>query len=260
MSSGSVALVGAGPGDVELLTLGALKAIQSAELILYDALIAPSIIALFPVSARSIYVGKRCGQHALSQERINQLLVAQAQQGLRVVRLKGGDPLIFGRGGEEINALRAAGIAYRVIPGISAFNGLAAAYALPLTLRTGSHEFRAIQGHHLRDDPSYWQDLARYEGTLIIYMGMEHLHEIARRLLQAGAPFSRPLALIETDAEARTHASRSQLGRLVRFGFTRKTPGPGLVYIGDNVRAMDLTLPLTSQEENSDGHASAHFS
>lgn len=259
LSPGFVSLVGAGPGDAELLTLAALKAIQAAEVILYDALIDPSIRALFPASAKSVYVGKRCGQHALRQVQINERLVAFAKEGYRVLRLKGGDPLIFGRGGEELEALRSAGVPYRVIPGISALNGLAAACGLPLTDRRGSNELRAIQGHFLREDPRYWRELARYEGTLIIYMGLERLPEIARRLQDHGAPLSRPLAVIETSEDGERHLSRSTLAEIAREGFQKKTSGPGLIYIGCNVQLMDF--PSSShQEETPHAYALAHFS
>lgn len=269
MRIGSVALVGAGPGPAEFLTLAAAKAIASAEVILYDALIGADVRALFPPQALTLYVGKRCGQHALSQEEINALLVQHAERGAAVVRLKGGDPLIFGRVSEELAALRRAAIPYRVIPGISALNGLAALYALPLTDRAASHELRVIQGHHLDPHPRYWHELAHYEGTLVIYMGLEQLFVILERLWNFGAPADRPVAIIESRSSGLSSSepqsselTRSSIGDLLREGFTRKTEGPGIVYIGPNVASMDqkpYCHEETSHEEPRRPRSAASF-
>ena len=261
MPIGTVVLVGAGPGSVDLLTVAAYRAISQAEVVLYDALISEDIRALIPREAQAVYVGKRCGAHAYHQDEINARLIAYARQGYKVVRLKGGDPLIFGRGGEEIAALRAAGIAYSIIPGISAFNGLAAAYALPLTLRSASQELRLIQGHALAGDAAYWQELGAYRGTLVIYMGIEHIQVIADGLCTFGAPARRPLAVIETAEDGHTEVTRTQLGVVRSHGFTRRTLGPGLIYIGDNVEHMDAPLALPSvPEESHHAYAFAHLS
>ncbi len=259
MSRGFVTLVGAGPGSADYLTLGAVKALQQAEVILYDALLSPDIRRLFPRRAKPIYVGKRCGQHALKQDEINALLVEWGHKGRRVVRLKGGDPFIFGRGAEEVEALRAAKIPYRIIPGLSALNGIAAQWSLPLTSRDHSNEFRAVQGHHLPDDPSYWHELASYRGTLVLFMGIEKLPLIVERLRAFGAERQRPIAIIETDAEGQSHVTRSELGQIQKHGFTRKTKGPGIIYIGQNVKLMDQTLQ-NSAEEIDHGFALAHLS
>lgn len=247
MRVGSVALVGAGPGPAEFLTLAAADAIAAADVILYDALIGADVRRRFPARAQKLYVGKRCGQHALKQDEINALMVQHAQEGAAVVRLKGGDPLIFGRAAEEMAALRNAGIPYRVIPGISALNGIAALYALPLTDRRASHEFRVIQGHHLDPHPRYWHELAHYEGTLVIYMGLERLSLILERLRNFGAPPEQCVAIIETSGHGlqyadpdSSHVTRSTLAGLLREGFQRKTSGPGIVYIGRNLSEMHL--------------------
>ncbi len=258
MRIGSVALVGAGPGPAEFLTLAAAEAIAAADVILYDALIGPDVRRLFPQKAQTTYVGKRCGQHALGQQEISALMVQAAREGSDVVRLKGGDPLIFGRVAEELAALRAAGVPYRVVPGISALNGLAALYALPLTDRAQSHEFRVIQGHHLDPHPRYWHELALYEGTLVIYMGLEQLELILTRLLNFGAPQGRPIAVIESssaglsslDGES-SELTRSTLAALLHSGFQRRTAGPGIVYIGPNVASMD-EKPFASAESRHD--------
>ncbi len=260
MKQGFVSLVGAGPGSVDLLTLGAVKALQKAEVILYDALLASDVRKLFPKRAKTVYVGKRCGQHALKQHEINDLLVAYGQQGKRVVRLKGGDPFIFGRGAEEVAALRAAGLAYQIIPGISAMNGIAAEWALPLTARGHGNEFRAIQGHHLPDDPAYWHELAHYQGTLVIFMGIEKLPTIIARLRAFGAERQRPIAILETDEEGRTHLSKSQLGIWQQTGFEKKTKGPGIIYIGSNVSLMESTaLNQTHAEDKTDEFTLTRF-
>jgi len=240
MRSGFVALVGAGPGHVDLLTLAGLKAIEQADVILYDALLTAEFRELFPTRSRAIYVGKRCGLHALTQQQINALIVTHAKQGKYVVRLKGGDPFIFGRGAEEIEAVRNADLNYRVIPGVSALNGIAASFALPLTQRHGSNEFRAIQGHHLPDDPQWWQDLARYRGTIAIFMGLEKLPRTLQKLLDHGAHPETPLALIESQDSGPGHAYSTTIHDILKQNYQRVGQGPVIVYLGENVRFMDL--------------------
>lgn len=248
MRSGNVVLVGAGPGHVDFLTIAGLKAIQAAEVILYDALLTPDIRRLFPTKAKALYVGKRCGHHALKQNQINDLLISYAQSGYEVVRLKGGDPFIFGRGAEEVEALRAANCSYRIVPGISALNGIAAQVSLPLTSRSDANEFRALQGHSLPSDPMYWQDLARYNGTVVIFMGIENLPEIARRLCEAGARPDTELAVIETDEDGRQHVTRSNHQSIIEFGFDKKTNGPGIIYLGPNIKLMNYeVIPLPEE-------------
>jgi uroporphyrin-III C-methyltransferase len=251
MRSGFVALVGAGPGHVDFLTLAGLKALQKADVILYDALLSADFRELFPKRAKAIYVGKRCGRHALAQQQINSLIVSHAEKGRFVVRLKGGDPFIFGRGAEEVEALRAAGLDYRVIPGVSSLNGIAAGFTLPLTLRTGSNEFRAIQGHHLPDDPQWWQDLARYKGTVAIFMGLEKLQGTLEKLLAHGRDPATPLALIESADDGSSHAFQTSIQSLLTLGYQRVSHGPVIIYLGDNVRFMDAktqTFPNLFQE------------
>lgn len=259
MRSGNVVLVGAGPGHVDFLTIAGLKAIQAAEVILYDALLAPDIRRLFPSKAKTLYVGKRCGQHALKQNQINDLLVSYARSGYQVVRLKGGDPFIFGRGAEEVEALREAHISYQIVPGISALNGIAAQVGLPLTSRSDANEFRALQGHTLPSDPSYWQDLARYKGTVVIFMGIENLPAIALRLREAGADRETLLAVIETDDEGHPQVTQSNLQSVIEFGFDRKTQGPGIIYLGPNVKLMNsqaAVIDLDSTSNQEIGHGS----
>ena len=261
MRVGNVALVGAGPGHIDFLTIAGLKAIKKAQVILYDALLAPDIRRLFPRQAKAVYVGKRCGQHALKQSQINELLVSYARDGFDVVRLKGGDPFVFGRGAEEVQALREAAIPYRIIPGISALNGIAAQVGLPLTSRTHSNEFRAIQGHLLPDDPSFWEGLAFYQGTLVIFMGIENLPKIALRLSPLGAD-DKLVAIIETDEQGQALVTRTSILSILGSGFERKSRGPGIVYIGPNVGLMDeqaLSYTTRSEMEENSHETFAHI-
>ena len=264
---GRVTLVGAGPGPADLLTLGALKALEQADLVLYDALVSREVLDLIPRRAKPVYTGKRCGKHSLTQAQINALLVSYAQKGLHVVRLKGGDPFIFGRGSEEIAALRAEGIPYHVIPGVSALNGVAAQATLPLTARTHANEFRAIQGHRLPSDEAYWLDLAHYQGTVVIFMGSEKWPNIAAQLLKSGAPANLPFAIIKTGIHGEQIVTRGVLSE-VSPTVARLVDGPAIIYLGPNVQLMDDALPCgqvsaplpLALEETADVVAFTHFS
>ena len=260
---GFVTLVGAGPGSAELLTLAGLKAIRDAEVVLYDALLSAELVDLIPSRAKAIYTGKRCGRHALKQEQINALIVSYAEQGRRVVRLKGGDPFIFGRGSEELDALRQAGLPYKVIPGVSALNGVAARCALPLTSRTQANEFRAIQGHHLPEDEEYWRDLARYRGTLVIFRGSNQWRIIAQKLVQAGLAAQTSYAVIETldHGHGGVHqVTRGTLADVIAAGFTRLSQGPAIIYVGANVALMDEPMNAATSNlvaKTAEGHEHA---
>jgi len=265
--AGTVALVGAGSGGIDQLTIGAVKALARAQVVFYDALIADDILAMIPASAIAIYTGKRCGQHALNQQEINELLVHWARLGFEVVRLKAGDPFIFGRGSEEVLALRLAGIKYHVVAGLSALNAVAANFTLPLTMRGASNEFRAIQGHHLPSEETYWRDLARYNGTLIIFMGSTKWQEIAQLLVQHGKDKATPFAMIETASDGNQVVQRGLLDMASRSPFRRLTDGPAIIYLGQNVDFMDVGLKLDSskldlktQKESPNGVITAHFS
>jgi len=194
---GKAYLVGAGPGDPELLTLKALKILQSADVVLHDDLISAEILALAPRTAFKQNVGKRCGQKRITQDEINSLLVSLASSGLQVVRLKAGDPFIFGRGGEEIEALRQHGIAFEIVPGITAALGAAAAADIPLTQRDVSSALVFLTGHRVDENAKdNWRGFASSGATLVIYMPGPDYEGTALRLFDAGMKGTTPCALI----------------------------------------------------------------
>jgi uroporphyrin-III C-methyltransferase/precorrin-2 dehydrogenase/sirohydrochlorin ferrochelatase len=230
--TGSAALVGAGPGDPELLTLRAKRLIERADVILYDKLVGPGILDLARREARRVDVGKRCGRHEMSQAAINRLLVEEVRRGHRVVRLKGGDPFVFGRGGEELAALRAAGVEVEIVPGITAALAAASRLKLPLTHRGLARTLHLATAHGAALD---WRALAGAEATLALYMGARTLGEVAAKLVAAGRAPTTPVAAIEnatrTDERhvAGTLADIAQ--RLAAAGFE----GPTLVLVGEVV-------------------------
>jgi uroporphyrin-III C-methyltransferase len=193
-----VYLVGAGPGDPELLTLKALRVLQQADVVVFDRLISPELLALIPTGTARIYVGKASGAHACPQDETNALLVRLARAGHRVVRLKGGDPLIFGRGGEEALHLARHGVACEIVPGVTAAAGCAASLGLPLTHRGLASGVRFVAGHCRADRPLDldWAGLADPATTLVVYMGLAHIAEIACRLIEAGLAADTPAAAV----------------------------------------------------------------
>src|SRR5690606_6937298 len=202
LPAGKVWLVGAGPGDAELLTLKALRAIETADIIFFDYLVSADIRALFPVGTPALYVGKAKDQHSIAQEDLNQLLVNQAQMGLTVCRIKGGDPFVFGRGGEELLELRKAGIDAEVIPGITSASGCSSYANIPLTHRGLSQGCTFVTGHAEKQLELNWHALAGLNHTLVFYMGLTRADLIARELQAAGMAASTPVAVIENGCRA----------------------------------------------------------
>lgn len=207
MNSGKVFLVGAGPGDPDLLTVKARRLIEEAEVVVYDRLVSEAILDLVPKGAARIFVGKESARHSLPQSETNVLLEKLAKARRRVVRLKGGDPFVFGRGGEEATHLARAGIAVEIVPGITAGSGCAAAAGIPLTHRGLATSVRFVTGHCRNDLPLdlNWESLADPDQTLVVYMGLAHIEEISERLIAAGLPRDTPVAAI---ARGTTHEQR----------------------------------------------------
>jgi uroporphyrin-III C-methyltransferase len=249
---GSVWLVGAGPGDPGLLTLHAAAAIEAADVILHDALVAPEILALAGPVTRLEAAGKRAGKPGRAQLGINQLainerLIALARQGFRVVRLKGGDPLVFGRGGEEALALAAAGIPFRVVPGISAGIGATAAAAIPLTHRGLAHAAAFVTGHDrtggLPADLD-WAALARAAPVIVLYMALGTIGAIAVALIAAGRAADEPVAFLSEATTQRQLVRRATLGTAGAVGAGIAGGEATLIVIGPTVGLSDLLGPL----------------
>lgn len=231
---GSVCLVGAGPGDPELLTVKALRAIEGAEVVVYDRLVSDEILALIPEGTARINVGKQAGRHPVPQEEINQLLVRLARSGRKVVRLKGGDPFIFGRGGEEAAELAAAGIPYEVVPGITSAQGCAASVRMPLTHRGLASGVRYVTGHCKADEPLDldWASLADPQTTLVVYMGLAHIEQIAAALIAHGLPPDTPALAVCQGTTPRERQVSSPLVLLPKAAASAHFQGPVLFVIG----------------------------
>lgn len=230
----SVFLVGAGPGDPDLLTVKALRLLREADVVLHDSLIGEKILTLVSNEARLVDVGKRCGKTSAAQAEICRLLVAEAQAGQRVVRLKGGDPMVFGRATEEMDALREAGIAFEVVPGITAATTAAAALQISLTKREVARSLHFLTGHGAAGGlPEHdWAALAQGGGTLAIYMGAQTLPGLAAHLIEAGMTPDMPALAVESAALAGQRVLRGTLGVLPRLLKEAAPEGPVLVLIG----------------------------
>lgn len=229
---GFVSLVGAGPGHPDFLTLRGLRRIEAADVILPDALLDEGFAGFYPAGALVVNVGKRCGRPSAAQEDIHGLMIHHARRGARVVRLKNGDPLVFGRGVEEAQALSRAGIPFEIVPGVSALQAGAAAAGLSLTHRGLNDEVRILQGHDVLDRPLDWAALAVPGPTLALFMATRTLPAIARRLLEAGAPPDLPVVLVENATGSSETVTRSVLAHAAAGHLKPLTGGPGIVYLG----------------------------
>jgi uroporphyrinogen III methyltransferase/synthase len=233
-----VYLVGAGPGDPSLLTLRAAELLASADLVATDALVSPEIIARIPKSAEIVYVGKRAAAHTLPQSEINALLIAEAKKGKRVVRLKGGDPFVFGRGGEEAEELAAAGVEFEIVPGISSSIAGPAYAGIPVTHRAHATSVTLITGHESDESTGIdWDALARMHGTIVFMMGLANLPLIVRKLREHGVPESKAVAVI---SKATTPAQQTVAGTLAGIeSLAAGLPAPAIIVVGDVVQLRE---------------------
>jgi uroporphyrin-III C-methyltransferase len=254
-ATGKVWLVGAGPGDPELLTLKAHRVLQSAQVLVYDRLISQAILDLAPATARRLYVGKRKSNHSVPQADLNDLLAALAGEGLNVVRLKGGDPFVFGRGGEEMLACRAAGVPCEVVPGVSAALAASASAGAPLTHRGLAQAVTFVTGHAAPDRDSGgfgepdldWPSLARANHTVVVYMGLSTAGAISARLIAAGRAPTTPVLLVENASQPVERRALTTLSHLPEAA--RTFDGPSILIIGETAALADLarlseTAPL----------------
>lgn len=235
MVHGKVYLVGAGPGDPKLLTLRAAELLAKADVVIYDRLVGQSILKLAPKTARKIYVGKRSGKHEVPQDKINELLVSAAHEGKVIVRLKGGDPFLFGRGGEEAEILVENKIDFEMVPGITSAIATPEYAGIPLTHRDYASAVAIVTGHRAGDSgkPIKWDKLASAVDTIVILMGMESLEAIVKKLLDGGLDPNRPVAVVE---QGTTKAQRTIMGKLntiVDEATKNKVKPPAVIVIGE---------------------------
>lgn len=252
LKPGQVALIGAGPGDAELLTLKALSYLQQADVVLYDYLVSDEIMALIPSDTILVCVGKKAGHHSVPQHKTNQLLVDFAQQGYKVARIKGGDPFMFGRGGEELEVLADAGIGFEVIPGITAAAGATAYAGIPLTHRDYAQSAMFITGHlKSEDDQIEWSTLARGHQTLVIYMGLMKSSHIQQQLIEHGRTTNTPIAIIERGTQAKQKVLIGTLSELASLA--EHAQSPSLIVIGEvvNLSSKLSWFGSQAQQQNS---------
>ena len=248
MNIGTVYLVGAGPGDPDLLTLRAARLLERARLVVHDGLIDPAVLALASTDAELVSVAKSRARHTLAQEEINALLVREALAGRDVVRLKGGDPFVFGRGGEEAEACRAAGVPVEVVPGISAANGAAAAAQIALTHRDAASVVSFVAGQCKGLSEQDWAGLAGKGRTLVIFMGVKTAPQIAEKLMADGLAPDMPLAVIENACRPQMRVLRGPLAALPDLVVRERVKSPALIVIGEVTAREDAVLARVAAE------------
>jgi uroporphyrin-III C-methyltransferase len=245
LQAGEVALVGSGPGDAELLTIRALRFIEQAEVAIYDRLVSDEIMALLPADCERLYVGKEQAKHCVPQDKINELLYQYAQQGKKVLRLKGGDPFIFGRGGEEAEYLLKNGVSCHLCPGITAASGCTTYAGIPLTHRGVAQGCTFITGHMQNDGQLNlpWKSLSDSSQTVVFYMGINTLPSITEQLIKHGRDANTPAALIRKGTQPEQQIFRGKISTLAALVAEHKITPPTLIVIGDVVNQLtDIAL------------------
>ncbi|EMA3640649.1 uroporphyrinogen-III C-methyltransferase [Providencia stuartii] len=248
MSKGKVWLVGAGPGDASLITVKGLHCIRHAEVLVHDRLVNPELIACAPVGCKIINVGKTPNHHPVPQEEINAILAKYALEGRNVVRLKGGDPYVFGRGGEEAETLAEFGLNFEVIPGISSSIGGLAYAGIPVTHRAHASSFHVVTGHMCQgNEPQNWNALATLNGTLVILMGMTRLAEICQLLIGGGKSPDTPAAVVMYASQQRQQVVTDTLAKLPETAVMHKLHPPALIVVGDVVNLHQVLAFAATQ-------------